>query len=58
MVQAGVVDVIDMARATTTENISGKVHMDPAAAVRTIDSVQAATSEKLQSICSYRIGRE
>ena len=58
MAQARVVDVIDMARATTTENISGKVHMDPAAAVRTIDSVQAATSEKLQSICSYRIGRE
>ena len=51
------VDVIDMARATT-ENISGKVHMDLAAAVRTIDSVQATTSEKLQSICSYRIGRE
>ena len=58
MVQAGVVDVIDMARAATTENISGKVHMDPAAVVRTIDSVQAATSEKLQSICSYRIGQE
>ena len=52
------VDVIDMARAMTTENISGKVHMDLATAVRTVDSVQAATSEKLQSICSYRIGQE
>ena len=52
------VDVIDMARAATTENISGKVHMDSATAVRTVDSVQATTSEKLQSMCSYRIGRE
>ena len=58
MAQARVVDVVDMARAATTENISGKVHMDLAAVVRTIDSVQATTSEKLQSICSYRIGRE
>ena len=58
MVQAGVVDVIDMARAATTENISGKVHMDSATVVRTVDSVQATTSEKLQSMCSYRIGRE
>ena len=58
MAQARVVDVIDMARAMTTENISGKVHMDLATAVRTVDSVQAATSEKLQSICSYRIGQE